>query len=65
MLKTMFEIIATMTDDQDAYHSAMRQNLFELADQMPLTPMPPAREEKVRGFVKETIGNLLINERRN
>jgi uncharacterized protein YjbJ (UPF0337 family) len=32
---------------------------------MPLSPMAAAREEKVRGFVKETVGNLSINQRPN
>ena len=65
MLKTLFEIIATMADDPDRYRSDMRTKLLELADTMPLAPMPAAREKKVRGFVKETVGNLLINQRSN
>ena len=35
MLKTMFEIIATMADDPDGYRSGMRTKLLELADTMP------------------------------
>src|ERR1700682_4517932 len=62
MLKTLFEIIATMADDPDRYRSDMRTKLLELADTMPLAPMPAAREKKVCGFVKETVGNLLINQ---
>jgi hypothetical protein len=65
MLKTVFEIIATMADDPDTYRSDMRRNLLELADTMPLDPVPAAREKKVRGFVKETVGNLLMNQRPN
>jgi hypothetical protein len=65
MLKTMFEIIATMADDPDRYRSDMRTKLLELVDTMPLAPMPGVREEKVRAFVKETVGNLLINQRFN
>jgi hypothetical protein len=65
MLKTMFEIIATMADDPDKYRSSMRKKLLELADAMPLSPMAAAREKMVRGFVKETVGNLLINQRPN
>jgi hypothetical protein len=65
MLKTLFEIIATMADDPDRYRSDMRTKLLELADTMRLAPMPAAREKKVRGFVKETVGNLLINQRSN
>jgi hypothetical protein len=61
-LKTLFEIIATMADDPDKYRSDVRKKLLELADTMPLAPMPGAREKKVRGFVKETVGNLLINQ---
>ena len=60
MLKTLFEIIATMADDPDKYRSDVRKKLLELADTMPLAPMPATREKKVRGFVKETVGNLLI-----
>lgn len=65
MLKTMFEIIATMADDPDVYRSDMRTKLLEIADTMPLAPMATARERKVRAFVKETVGNLLINQRPN
>ena len=65
MLKTLFEIIATMADDPDSYRSGMRKKLLELADTMPLTPMAAALEKVVRGFVKETVGNLLINQRPN
>jgi DNA-binding transcriptional LysR family regulator len=39
MLKTLFEIIATMADDPDIYRSDMRRKLLELADDMPLAPM--------------------------
>ena len=65
MLKTMFEIIATMADDPNKYRSDIRTTLLELADTMPLAPMAAARERKVRAFVKETVGNLLINQRPN
>ncbi len=65
MLKTLFEIIATMADDPDRYRSDMRTKLLELADTMPLAPMPAAREKMVRAFVKETVGNLLVNQRTN
>jgi len=65
MLKTLFEIVATMADDPDKYRSDVRKKLLELADTMPLAPMPAAREKMVRGFVKETVGNLLINQRPN
>jgi hypothetical protein len=37
----------------------------DLRETMPLAPMSAAREKKVRAFVKETIGNLLINQRPN
>jgi hypothetical protein len=65
MLKTLFEIIATMADDPDECRSDMRKKLLELADAMPLGRMSAAREKKVRGFVKETVGNLLMNQRPN
>lgn len=65
MLKTMLEIIATMADDPDGYRSDMRTKLLGIADTMPLAPMAEARERKVRAFVKETVGNLLINQRPN
>jgi len=32
MLKTLFEMIATMADDPDRYRSGMRQKLLELRD---------------------------------
>jgi hypothetical protein len=62
MMKTLFEIIAKMADDPDRYRTDVRRKLLELADTMPLAPMPAARERKVRAFVKETVGNLLINQ---
>jgi hypothetical protein len=65
MLKTLFEIIATMADDPDRYRSDMRKKLLELADTMPLAPMTASLEKKVRVFVRETVGNLLINQRPN
>lgn len=65
MLKTLFEIIATMADDPDKYRSGMRKKLLEPADTMQLSPTVAAREKNVRGFVKETVGNLLINQRPN
>ena len=52
-----------MADDPDRYRSGMRKKLLELADTIPLSPMVAAREKKVRAFVKETVGNLLINQR--
>jgi hypothetical protein len=63
MLKTLFEIIATMADDPDNCRSDIRKKLLEMSDTMPLAPMAAAREKKVRGFVRETVGNLLINQR--
>jgi phosphoenolpyruvate-protein kinase (PTS system EI component) len=42
--------------------AAEAKAVVELADTMPLAPMPATREKKVRGFVKETVGNLLINQ---
>src|ERR1700682_266026 len=39
MLKTPFEVIATMADDPDSYRSGMRKKLLELADTIPLSPM--------------------------
>ena len=65
MLKTLFEIIATMAEDPDKYRTGMRKKLLELADTMPLSPMAAAREKKVRTFVKESVGYLLINQRPN
>jgi hypothetical protein len=65
MLKTLFEMIATMADDPDRYRSSMRKKLLELAGTMPLSPMATAREKMVRGFVRETVGDLLINQRPN
>lgn len=44
MLKTLFEIIATMADDPDKYSSSMGKKLLKLADTMPLSPMAAIRE---------------------
>jgi hypothetical protein len=65
MLKSLFELIAMETDDPDGYRSAIRKQLLEIVDTMPLTPMAAAREKTVRAFVKETVGDLLINQRPN
>jgi hypothetical protein len=46
MLKTMFEIIATMANDPEGYRSDMRTKLLEIADTMPLARWP--RREKGR-----------------
>jgi hypothetical protein len=63
MLKALFELIGTMMQDPNAYRSAIREQLLETADTMPLAPMAALRERKVRAFVKETVGDLLINQR--
>jgi hypothetical protein len=65
MLKSLFELIAMETNDPDGYHSAIRKQLLEIVDTMPLAPMAASREKKVRAFVKETVGGLLINQRIN
>jgi hypothetical protein len=62
MLKTIIEIISTMADDPDKYRAALRVKLLELADTMPLAAMAPAREDKVRAFVRETIGTWLTSK---
>jgi hypothetical protein len=62
MLKTIIEIISTMADNPDKYRAGLRVKLLELADTMPLAAMAPAREDKVRAFVRETIGTLLTNK---
>jgi hypothetical protein len=65
MLKALFELIGTMMEDPDGYRSDIRKQLLEIADTMPLAPMAEPRERKVRAFVKETVGDLLINKRPN
>jgi hypothetical protein len=65
LLKTIIDIICTMTDDPDNYRRDLRVKLLEVADTMPLAEMAPAREDKVRAFVRETIGILLTNARPN
>ena len=62
MLKAIIEIISTMADDPDKYRAGLRVKLLELADTMPLAAMAPAREDKVRAFVRETISTLLPNK---
>jgi len=47
------------------YRSEIRKQLLEIVDTMPLVPMAAAREKKVRAFVKQTVGDLLINQRPN
>ena len=63
MLKTIIEIISTMSDDPDKYRARLKAKLFELADTMPLAAMTPTREDKVRAFVRETINTVLTNSR--
>jgi hypothetical protein len=65
MLKVLFELIAMMTDDPNDWRAGIKAKLLELADSMPLSPMPPAQEMKVRGFVRETVGTLLTNQSLN
>ena len=65
MLKALVELIGTMMEDPDAYRSDIRKQLLEIADTMPLAPMAALRKKKVRAFVKETVGDLLINQRVN
>jgi hypothetical protein len=65
MLKTIIEIISTMSDDPDKYRTRLKAKLFELADTMPLAAMTPTREDKVRAFVRETINTVLTNSRPN
>ena len=65
MLKAIIEIISTMADDPDKYRAGLRVKLLELADMMPLAVMPPAREDMVRAFVRETISTLLPNKPSN
>ena len=62
MLKAIIEIISTMSDDPDKYRTRLKAKLFELADTMPLAAMAPAREDKVRAFVRETISTLGTNK---
>jgi len=45
--------------------SAPEAKLFEVADPMPLAEMAPAREDKVRAFVRKTINTVLTNSRPN
>ena len=56
MLKTIIEIISTMSDDPDKYRARLKAKLFELADTMPLAAMTP-----VCAFVRETINTVLTN----
>jgi hypothetical protein len=63
MLKVIIEIISTMADDPDRYRAGPNRKVVELADSMPLAEMDPARETKVRTFVRETIDKLLTSSK--
>ena len=63
MLKVIIEIISTMADDPDKYRAGLKKKVLELADSIPLAAMDPARETKVRTFVRETIDKLLTNSK--
>ena len=65
MLKTIIQIISTMSDDPDKFRTRLKATLLELADTMPLAAMTPMREDKVRAFVRETINTVLTNSRPN
>ena len=65
MLKTIVEIISTMADDPDKYRAGLKKKLLEMADTVPLAPMSPMRQEKVRAFVRETVDTLTTNSRSN
>ena len=56
MLKTLFEIIATMADDPDKYRSDVRKKLLELADTMPLAPMPAGERRRSVALSKKRSG---------
>lgn len=60
MLKMLFEIIATMSDDPDQYRSDMKKKLLELTETMPLK-VEPHMEKEVRGYVKQTVSAVLTN----
>ena len=61
MLKTIVEIISAMADDPDKYRAGLKKKLLEAADTVPLAPMSPMRQEKVRAFVRETVDTLTTN----
>jgi hypothetical protein len=63
MLKVIIEIISTMADDPDKYRAGLKKKVLELADTMPLAEMDPARETRVRTFVRETIDKLLTSSK--
>ena len=65
MLKTIVEIVSAMADDPDKYRVGLKKNLLEMADTVPLAPMSPMRQKKVRAFVRETINTVLTNSRPN
>ena len=65
MLKTLFEILSTMADDPDKYRAGLKKKLLEMADTVPLAPMSPMREKKVRAFVRETVDTLTTNNMPN
>ena len=61
MLKTIVEIVSAMADDPDKYRVGLKKNLLEMADTVPLAPMSPMRQKKVRAFVRETVDTLTTN----
>ena len=65
MLKTIVEIISAMADDPDKYRAGLKKKLLEAADTVPLAPMSPMRQMKVRAFVRETVDTLTTNSRSN
>jgi len=62
MLKTIIEIISTMADDPNKYRAGLRVKLLSWPNDA-VGCNGPAREDKVRAFVRETIGTLLTNSR--
>jgi hypothetical protein len=47
--------------DPDHYRAGLKKQLLEMADTVPLAPMSPMREKKVRAFVRETVDTLTTN----
>jgi hypothetical protein len=42
-------------------HAGLKKQLLEMADTVPMAPMAPMREKKVRAFVRETVDTLTTN----
>lgn len=61
MLKMLFEMLISMSDNPVGLRESLKQQLVELSGSMPLGEMDSRREAMVRGYVKDIVTAVLTN----